>query len=457
MHHIKMNILGNSAIFFLLCSGIFISGFAQSPADTLRLTLDKAIEIALKNNQDVLIAREEVDNAHQQIRAAYAGVMPQFSVSGQYERNIKLPVLFIPPNSPFNPTNQTQTISLGANNNYSASLYVHQTIFDPRIGTAIQIAKRYGNYSKLGSRSTRQDVELSVKKAFYGILLQQKMVTVMQQSYNLTRANLENVQALYKEGTSSEYDLLRAQVQVANSEPPLIQAQNNLELAVTNLKNLLALKLDQPLKAEGEFRFEQIPPEEMEAASTAALLSNPDILQLKVQKSILEKKITVQRAEYFPSLSAFGTYQYQTQDNSFNFNNYKWVNTFAAGLQLSFTLFDGFNRAAQVQQAEIGVRKLDFSLQKAEDGLKIQILQAQMNMQEAKKRIFAQQQSLGQAAKAVQIAGTRYKSGVGTQLELLDSQTALTQARTNYTKAIYDYLIAKSEWERLVSYYPETE
>ena len=80
-----------------------------------------------------------------------------------------------------------------------------------------------------------------------------------------------------------------------------------------------------------------------------------------------------------------------------------------------------------------------------------------MNMQEAKKRIFAQQQSLGQAAKAVQIAGTRYKSGVGTQLELLDSQTALTQARTNYTKAIYDYLIAKSEWERLVSYYPETE
>ncbi|MEJ2636614.1 MAG: TolC family protein [Calditrichia bacterium] len=441
---------------FLLLSGI-LPLRSQTPADTLVLTLPEAIKLAMKNNQDVLIAGEEISNAHQQVRAAYAGAMPQLSVTGQYMRNIKLPVLFIPPNTPFNPTNQTQTFALGANNNYTATLNVNQVIFDPKLGTAIQIAKKYNNYSKLASKSTRQDVELNVKKAFYGILLQQKMVKVMQQSYNLSKANYDNVQALYKQGVSSEYDLLRAQVQVANSEPPLIQAQNNLELAITNLKNLLALKLEQPLRVKGEFRFEEIPREEVRAANDAVLLSNPDIVQLKVQKSILEKKINIQQAEYFPSLAAFGNYQYQTQDNTFNSNKYKWIKTFAVGLQASFTLFDGFNRAAQVQQAKIGVKKLEYSLQKAEDGLKIQILQAQMNMEEAKKRIFAQQQSLGQAEKAVQIAGTRYKSGVGTQLELLDSQTALTQARTNYTKAIYDYLIARAEWERLVSFYPSLD
>lgn len=416
------------------------------------LTLQDAINIAMENNKDILIAKEDINKSNAQVREAYSGVFPQLSLSAQYSRNVELPVLFIPPNSPFNPSNQTQTIALGANNNYNATLSLHQTLFDPRLGAAIQIARRYKKYSTLGSRVTREEVTLDVKKAFYSVLLMQKLVNVSQQGYDLSKANYENVQKLYDQGAAAEYDLLRSQVQVANTEPVLIQAQNNYELAKSNLKNLLNLDLSTDVEVQGEFRFEEIGREQMEAANRNALNANTTLRQMKIQASILKKNISVEKAAYYPSLSAFGAYQYQTQDNTFNIGNYKWVKTLNVGLQLSFSLFDGFGRKARVDQAYVDLRKLQYSIGKLEEGLNIQIQQAQMNMEEAKKRILAQQKSLDQAQKALQIAETRYKSGVGTQLEVLDTQTALTQTRTNYTRAIYDYLVAKAQWERLVGY-----
>ena len=91
------------------------------------------------------------------------------------------------------------------------------------------------------------------------------------------------------------------------------------------------------------------------------------------------------------------------------------------------------------------------SRRKLEEGISIQVQQAMMKMEEAKKRITAQQKSLQQADKALKISQTRFKSGVGTQLELIDTQAALTFANTNYAQAIYDYLMAKAEWEYSVS------
>jgi outer membrane protein TolC len=121
------------------------------------------------------------------------------------------------------------------------------------------------------------------------------------------------------------------------------------------------------------------------------------------------------------------------------------------GLQLSYLLFDGFGRTSRIQQAVIDKEKVGLGRRKLEEGLKVQVLQSQMKMEESKKRIQAQQKSLEQADKALKIAQTRYKSGVGTQLEIIDTQAALTIAQTNYSQAIYDYLIAKSDWEYATS------
>lgn len=424
---------------------------AQSSQDTLNLTLNQAITIALDKSWDIQIANEDVKKAEEQISEAYANAFPRLEFTGRYIRNIKFPVLFIPPNNPFNPTDQTLTIELGSKNSYDLGFSISQVIYNQKVNTAIQIASEYSNYSKFGEKSTRQQIVNSVKKAFYNVLLMQELLKVSKQNYEVAKANLDNVAAMYKQGVVSEYDYLRSEVQAANVQPFVIQTENGLELAKNYLKNILALNLDQPIKLIGEFVFEEPPSEIIEQRTIEAVERNPLINQLRVQSSLLDKNITIQRSDYFPTLSFFGQYQFQSQDNTFKFKDYNWAKTFFVGLQLSYTLFDGFSRGARIEQAIIDKQKVDLSRMKYEEMLKIQILQSKMKMDESKKRIIAQEKSLLQAERALKIAQSRYKNGVGTQLELIDTQAALTMAKTNYAQAIYDYLIARSDWEYAVS------
>lgn len=443
----RKNILSLLLICFTLSSKLF----PQETKDTLSLTLNQAIAIALEKSWDIQIANEDVKKAEEQISEAYANAFPRLEFTGRYVRNIKSPVLFIPANTPFNESDQTLIFELGSKNSYDLGLSVSQVIYNQKVNTAIQIANEYSNYSKFGEKSTRQQIINSVKKAFYNVLLMQELLTVSKQNYGVAKANLENVAALYKQGVVSEYDFLRSEVQAANVQPYVIQTENGLELSKNYLKNLLALDLNQPIKLIGEFSFEELSLESIEQLSLDAVNNNPLVNQLKVQSSLLEKNITIQQSDYFPTLAFFGQYQFQSQDNTFKFKDYNWAKTFYVGLQLSYTLFDGFSRGARIEQAVIDKQKVDLSRMKLEEGLKIQILQSKMKMEEAKKRIAAQEKSLLQAEKALRIAQSRYKNGVGTQLELIDTQAALTTSKTNYAQAIYDYLIAKADWEYAVS------
>lgn len=414
------------------------------------LTLEKALSLAQEQNRDVLIAEQERYRADAQISEARSGAFPQITVSGQYSRFLKKPVLFIPPNSPINPSSSTVAFELGSDNAYQGGATLSQALYNKRVGVAMDIAHTYHDFAEEGYRATSEDVALQVKRAFYGVLLTQKLVEANREGLDVVRANYENVQSQFKHGAAAEFDLLRAEVQLANTEPMVISAENNLLLATNALKSLLALPLESPVVVQGEFTFTELPAEAIVQRRQEALKSNPSLVQLSLQESMLEQNITVEKANYFPALNLFGSYQWQAQDNTFRIRDYLWANTVNVGLQISFPLFDGFKTSARVQQAEIEWQKLKYTRLKAEEGVKIQVQSAELRMTEATKRIQGQEKNISQAEKALQIAQTRFKSGVGTQLELLDTQVAMTRARTNYAQAIYDYLIARAEWQRAV-------
>ncbi len=437
-------------LIFILSSINIYSQPSTNDDEIIVLTLEKAVNIALEKNYDVQIANYNLMNAEAQITEAYAGAWPKLNFSGTYSRNLKLPVLFLPPNTPFNPSSSTETFSLGANNSYNVGLSLSQTIYDPRLGTAITIARQYSKYSQLNNQSTEDEVRAQVKQAFYGALLSKKLIEVNEEGYKVAKANRENTSALYKQGVASEYDYLRSEVQLANVEPALIEAKNNFEMSKNNLKNLLSIDLNKKIEIQGELKVEKIPIEELQNSDEILPQKNPILQSLNIQKSMLEENISIEKAAYLPTLKAFGNYAWQTEDNTFKFKNYNWANTISVGLQLTYNLFDGFQRKAKVEQAEISVKTIEASKNKTEEGLKIGLLQAKLKMNEALDRIDAQKKSVDQAEKALRIAETRYKSGVGTQLEILDTQNSLSQTRINYEKAIYDFLIAKTNWEKLL-------
>ncbi|MGA9363118.1 MAG: TolC family protein [Bacteroidota bacterium] len=447
----------SSLLLIFLLSWVFApqvskAGGSERQVQPLVLTLEQAISLALERNRDVLIAEQDRYKADAQIGEAKSGAFPQVSFSGQYERNVKPSVLFLPPGSAFNTTGSVMTIKLGSDNSYTAGLQLSQTLFSPKLRTAIDIAEDYQEFTQKSYEGTTQDVVLGVKRAFYAVMLAQRLVDVSREGLEVAKANYENVRSLYNHGAAAEYDFLRAEVQVASTEPMLIQAENNLELAKNALKNLLAVDLKQEIEVKGDFIYAETPADLVQQANSAALEKNPTIRQLALQESILQKNIDIERADYFPTLSLFGSYQWQTQDNSFRLRDYTWAQSLVVGVQVSYSLFNGFRTSSRAEQASIDRQKVQYTRLKAEEGLSIQILQAQLNMEEAKKRIAAQEKSISQAEKALAIAQTRYKSGVGTQLELLDTEAALTRTQTNYAQAVYDFLIAKAEWERAVGW-----
>lgn len=423
------------------------AGDVTSVKGPIVLTLEKAIALALEQNRDIMIAAQDRYKADAQETEAWSGALPQLNISGNYTRNIKKPVLFIPPNSIINPSNSVQQFELGSDNAYTMGASLSQPLFSRKVGVALDIAELYSQYADKALQATEQDVLRGVRKAFYGVLLAKKLADANRQGFDVVKANFENVQSQYRHGTAAEFDLLRAEVQLANTEPLLISAENALVLASYALKNILSIPLDQDIAVEGEFVFEAVPQAMLDEARKTALTTNPTIIGLSLQESLLEKNIAIVKATYFPSVNLIGSYQWQTQDNTFQFRNYNWANSLNFGVQLSYTLFDGFATSARAQQALVDKEKVHYTLLKAEEGLKIQIQSAELRMAEARKRIEGQEKSLTQAEKAVRIAQTRYKSGVGTQLELLDTQVAMTRTQTNYAQAIYDYLVAKADWQ----------
>lgn len=422
----------------------------DSTAPPSGLTLEKAIAIAVEHNRDVMIADRDRAKAGAQVTEARSGALPNLSFSGTYFRNIKKQVLFLPPNTAFNPTTQTEVLELGSDNSYAVGAQLTQPLFNWRVGLALDIANTYLDYSEKNYRATVDQVVLGVREAFYSVLFAKELVKANTQGLEIVSANLKNVESQYRNGTAAEFDLLRAQVQVANTEPLVTSAENNLLLATNALKNFLAFPLDSAIVVDGTLAFEDIPAEALTEARDQALRSNPSINALALQENMMEMNIGIERANYYPALTLIGSYQWQTQDNSFRFKDYLWANSLSLGLQLSFPLFDGFRTNARTEQATADYEKVRFVRLKAEEGLKIQIQAAELNMAEAKKRLYGQDRNIQQAEKAVHIAQTRYTSGVGTQLELLDAQVAMTRTQTNRAQALYDYLVAKAVWAEAV-------
>jgi outer membrane protein TolC len=420
---------------------------AASGQAPLVLTLEKAIALALGQNRDILIAAQDRSRAEAQISEARSGALPALNVSASYTRNIQKQVLFLPPNSPINPTNSTAEFELGSNNAYDISASLSQTLYNRKVGVALDIAQTYRRFAQETYRGTEQGVTLSVKKAFYGVLLAEKLVEANRQGLEIVKANFENIQSQYSHGNAAEYDMLRAEVEVSNSEPLLISAENNLELAKNSLKNLCAIPIDQEIEAQGDFSFEEIPDTTLERSRQEAPANNAVIRELSLSQTMQQKNISVERAGSFPTLSLIGGYSWQTQDNSFQFSSYQWAQTSFLGLQLSFPLFDGARTSARVREARSDYEKTRYARLRAEEALGIQIQSAELRMAEARKRIQGQEKSIDQARRAVHIAQTRFANGVGTQLELLDSQVALTRAQTSYAQAVYDYLVAQADWQ----------
>lgn len=421
-----------------------ISVFAQQ--SKLTLSMDEAINLALEKNSELKIAKMEVEKSEQKLREARSGLFPKLDLSGQYQRFIDKPVIFLPPGSPFGPT-----LEIGSDNSYSATAQLSLPLFALPLYEGIGLASDALEIAEKNYNSVKSKIVGDVKKSFLAVILTRETKDVMRQSLKNAEENFENIKRLNAAGTLSDYDVLRAEVQVENLKPVVLQMENNYKLSLEALKVAIGLDANQDIDIVGDMEFDESYklPSEQEVVEEL-LQNNPQLAILDKQVQLNDRNVSLEQAAYFPSLAGFGNYQYQTQANDFKFSDYRWVKTFVLGLQLQIPIFNGFKTQSRVSQAEIGLNQAIEQKRNLTEAIKTLALSVLYRVQQAIKRIEGQNKTVKTAQEGYEIAKRRLENNVGTQLEVNDAELALRQAKLNRLQAIYDFKVAEADLETVL-------
>lgn len=436
-------------------------GSALSQETPIRtLSLQESMDTAMAENLSVKIAEEKVEAAKQKVNEARAGFIPVLSASGSYTFFGKLPTieldLGLPPEimemfgaggaQDSGPTE----IETGSENTYRAGLSLQQPIF-----TWGQILNNY-RQSKLGLEAseqgleaTKQQVILDVTTAFYGIMLTEKLVGVTEMAVVQVEAHLKIAQNLVDAGVATNFDLLRAKVQLANINSQLIRVRNGLKLIKDNLKNTIGMDLDAQINVEGKLTYHPLDLR-LGQLIESAMANRPELKQLQLQEQIGEKFISLAKAGNKPNLALVGNYNYESFAESLSdaFEKDEWNNSWSVTLALQVPIFDGLSTRAKVKQARSGLRQIQIGREQLSDGISLEVRASFFSFQESRELLKEQDETVEQAEESLRIANLRYENGMITNIELMDAELAFTQAQINRFNALHDYAIAIARLEK---------
>ena len=454
-------------------SFLLIFGFNSNLLLAKKLTLDEAIEIAIKNNQQTKMAKMEVDKAKFAVKEAYGYALPTVNFSASFATFLEKSKMAFPDfgalignatygvlleagkidssQAKFRPITSTLQ-SFAQTNNYEAKFELQQILFNSAVFQGIGASGTYLKTAQAGLKSQVAKTVLDVKKTYYGVLLAQEMVKLVESSMNNFENNVKNVEAYYKEGLVSEYQLLQAQVAMENFRPRVLMAQNGYKNAIEGLKLILGAGQEEEIEVIGDLKKNELSQSDKERLLSDALNENLDLKTLKLKRDVDEAFIELDRSEYWPTLALFGNYSFNGSSNDFNFMNYR---SSMVGLAFSINLFNGQRTNNKVQQSKIGVYKTDEQITQTKHFIEMSVKSKMLDIERTVKLITANEKNIELAQRAFKIAEIKIKEGTGTQLDILNSELALREAQVNRLNSVYEYIIAKTELENLTGEFNE--
>jgi len=446
---------------------LLLFGPKQAEAQTRKLTIKDAIATAFENNRDIKVATLDVIKAEAAVEQTRGNIYPTVDLAASYSYFISKPMIpFVDFQSLLakvtygilydehlinediaSKINVGNTLmSMSQSNNYEASIQATQILFNSAVFEGIKAAKSYVDFSRQQLLSKASATVHDVKIAFYGILLAQDMLTILEQSLKNAQDNLNNVKALNAQGLVSEYDTLQVAVQVENLKPAIYQLSNQLKNAKNGLKVLIGLDMNTDIELSGKLEYVNEELQSLDELINQSMKSNFDILTLERKKELDEASIKVDESGYWPSLAAFGKYTLAGSADDWNYMNYSSA---IVGISLSMNLFNGFQTQKKVEQSLIAVEQTTEQISQLRDYIVTQIKSKVIEIERVKSNIEAQKRNIELAEKAYDIANARYTNGTGTQLEIQNADMALRTARTNMLQSVYDYIVAKTGIESL--------
>jgi outer membrane protein TolC len=288
-----------------------------------------------------------------------------------------------------------------------------------------------------------------VKKAYLTVLITKEQLKLQEQSIARNEQALKDARSLLAQGRASRVDTLRAYITIENLRPDIIRLTNGIEIAKTILKTTIGINESEPIELTDSLGYDgTVPLLTNPAVIEGALASRPEVSRLVITEKLNDEQIKLEKAQYLPKFSAIGLVQTQTQANDYRFNDYKWPVSSYVGLQLSVPIFSGFRTAARVQQAKVTRLQTEKGLENVRELIRAEVKIALSKVEESKRRIESQVQTVSTAELSYRITRDRWKQGIASRLDMADVELSLSQAKSNYLQAVYDYLNASVDLDK---------
>ena len=406
-----------------------------------KITLNEAIEIALSESNTIKIADMTIEKTGYAKKGAYAALYPNISANGSYQRTLKKQVMAM------EMAGQAMEIEVGMSNNVSAGITAAMPLVNAQLWQSLKLSALDVELAVEQARSSRISMVSQVKQAFYSVLLAKEAYSVYKEVYDNAQKNFEDIEKKYNVGKASEFEYLRAKVNVNNSEPEVYSAENAVVLAIWQLKAIMGIDLNTEIDVEGALADYS---EELVVAlanENVSFENNTNLIQLRLQDEMLSRTIKMTKFQYIPTLSASFAYNYMAMGNSFDMN---WNPYSVVALSLNIPIFDGFAKRNNIRQYQKTQDILRLNIEDAERNLNIALENYRDKMNTSVKRYTAAETTLEMAQKSYNISEKMYELGKATLVELNDAQLALTQAQLTMSQAIYQYMTNKAAIDELM-------
>jgi outer membrane protein TolC len=406
---------------------IFI--FASGPvwgAEEISLTLEEAVAIALRDNRDVLLKAEDLRKAQEKVREAQAGLLPTLNFTGSW----------------------TETRGLYAKDSSQTATQATLKQYLYKGGKTVNAIRQNKHKEEVSAAlldKVRLETTLSVKKAFYTLILARELASLNKAIADNTQEHLDFTRERYKSGQASESDIRNIEASLSGVQQAYLESLNQAELSLNLLNNLLYLDDDTKIKPKAELNYQP-----MEVAYDAAFLqaikSRPEIRQYEAQVQADKKAIEIAKADTRPSIYASWDYYSRSHiaaTTSRNWNDYNVI-----GLTFSWPIFDGWATKAKVGQAIVDLKQTQLLKEKTIKDITRELKDAYLSLNNAIAGIESAEAELGVYGDNLSTVQQKYSQGVASLLDMHDTDLKYSVSAFNKKESVYDYIIAKSDFDK---------
>lgn len=435
----------------LLASAFILLAVVSASAQNA-MSLQECVDYALQNSERGKITSLERAIAAAEIKKTLGMGLPQVEITSGLNYNYEIQQSLVDV-SGFDPSGNTpagteQAIAFGQAYDGNMNLTLRQLIFDGSFFVGLQASRTYQELSSKDHIKTEIDIVEAVSKAYYSVLINDERVELLEKNALRLDSLLEDTKAMNENGFAEKIDVDRLLVSTNNQGVELNKLRQYSELSMNMLKFHMGMDLNEEIDLSQN--LDELSPERSLGVNDFSYSNRIEFSSLETSEALIKLDMKNNRVQYLPKLYAQFNYGANTAAADFSrlVQSDRWFSYGAVGLSLTIPVFDGFIKKNRIQQNKIQLEQNMARMGMLSKSIDLEIQQSTINLNSNLDALEVQEQNMQLAQDIVNKTQTKYTEGVGSNLEVMDAETSLKEAQTNYYNALFDAVVADIELKK---------